>query len=102
VCGNLLSSSRPRWAPATSVDGELCCQFESKLDRCADAAGVVLRQIIVRAMAREPEQPLRVGQGLEAGSAGLCRTNVWKLNRCAYAEGDIIVRQDETGHHDFF
>jgi len=21
--------------------------------------------------------------------------NVWKLNRCAYAEGDIIIRQDE-------
>ncbi len=91
----IATGSPPFEAPSANeaLVAASCCEFEDRLDR-APALPAWLRQIIVRAMAREPEHRYQSVKDLKKDLQAFV-DNVWKLNRCAYAEGDIVIRQDE-------
>ncbi|HJX63056.1 MAG TPA: serine/threonine-protein kinase [Polyangia bacterium] len=91
----IATGSPPFEAPSANeaLVAASCCEFEGSLD-CAPALPAWLRQIIVRAMAREPEHRYESVKALKQDLQGFV-DNVWKLNRCAYAQGDVIIRQDE-------
>jgi CRP-like cAMP-binding protein len=91
----IVTGSPPFEAPSANealVEAS-CCQFEGRLD-CAPVLPSWLRQIIVKAMAREPENRYESVKALKESLQGFL-DNVWQFNRCAYAEGDTIIRQDE-------
>jgi len=91
----IVTGSAPFEAPSANealVEAS-CCQFEGRLDR-APVLPSWLRQIIVKAMSREPENRYESVKALKESLQGFL-DNVWQFNRCAYAQGDTIIRQDE-------